>query len=104
MQRNINVLKFIIPQIVKYSPDCIIIVAFIPVDILTYVTWKLNELLKHCVIRSGHNLDSARFHYLMAEKLGIHPSSCHGWISGERCNSSVALCSGVNVTAICLQE
>lgn len=58
------------------------------VDILTYVTWKLSGLPKHHVIGSGCNLDSARFRYLMAEKLGIHPSSCHGWILGEHGDSS----------------
>ena len=58
------------------------------VDILTYVTWKLSGLPKHRVIGSGCNLDSARFRYLMAEKLGIHPSSCHGWILGEHGDSS----------------
>uniref|UniRef100_A0A8C0P4K7 L-lactate dehydrogenase n=1 Tax=Canis lupus familiaris TaxID=9615 RepID=A0A8C0P4K7_CANLF len=97
VQRNVNVFKFIIPQIVKYSPDCIIIVVSNPVDILTYVTWKLSGLPKHRVIGSGCNLDSARFHYLMAEKLRIHPSSCHGWILGEHGDSSVAVWSGVNV-------
>ena len=88
VQRNVNVFKFIIPQIVKYSPECIIIVVSNPVDILTYVTWKLSGLPKHRVIGSGCNLDSARFRYLMAEKLGIHPSSCHGWILGEHGDSS----------------
>ncbi|KAK2093936.1 hypothetical protein P7K49_027674 [Saguinus oedipus] len=39
-QRNVNAFKFIIPQIVKYCPDYIIIVVSNPVDILTYVTWK----------------------------------------------------------------
>uniref|UniRef100_A0A2K6C3U6 L-lactate dehydrogenase B chain n=1 Tax=Macaca nemestrina TaxID=9545 RepID=A0A2K6C3U6_MACNE len=104
VQRNVNVFKFIIPQIVKYSPDCIIIVVSNPVDILTYVTWKLSGLPKHRVIGSGCNLDSARFHYLMAEKLGIHPSSCHGWILGEHSDSSVAVWSGVNVAGVSLQE
>ncbi|KAL4687808.1 hypothetical protein H8959_019936 [Pygathrix nigripes] len=104
VQRNVNVFKFIIPQIVKYSPDCIIIVVSNPVDILTYVTWKLSGLPKHRVTGSGCNLDSARFRYLMAEKLGIHPSSCHGWILGEHGDSSVAVWSGVNVAGVSLQE
>uniref|UniRef100_A0A2K5Z0U9 L-lactate dehydrogenase B chain n=1 Tax=Mandrillus leucophaeus TaxID=9568 RepID=A0A2K5Z0U9_MANLE len=69
VQRNVNVFKFIIPQIVN-----------------------------------GCNLDSARFRYLMAEKLGIHPSSCHGWILGEHSDSSVAVWSGVNVAGVSLQE
>lgn len=58
------------------------------VDILTYVTWKLSGLPKHRVIGSGCNLDTARFRYLMAERLGIHPTSCHGWILGEHGDSS----------------
>ncbi|XP_023046176.1 L-lactate dehydrogenase B chain-like isoform X2 [Piliocolobus tephrosceles] len=74
------------------------------VDILTYVTWKLSGLPKHRVIGSGCNLDSARFHYLMAEKLRIHPSSCHGWILGEHGDSSVAVWSGVIVAGVSLQE
>ncbi|XP_004412457.1 PREDICTED: L-lactate dehydrogenase B chain-like isoform X2 [Odobenus rosmarus divergens] len=74
------------------------------VDILTYVTWKLSGLPTHRVIGSGCNLDSARFLYFMAEKLGIHPSSCHGWILGEHGDSSVAVWSGVNVAGVSLQE
>uniref|UniRef100_A0A8C9DW73 L-lactate dehydrogenase B chain n=2 Tax=Prolemur simus TaxID=1328070 RepID=A0A8C9DW73_PROSS len=109
VQRNVNVFKFIISQIIKYSPDCIIIVVSNPVDILTCVTWKLSGLLKHCVTESGCNLDSARFRYLMAEKFGIHLSSCHGWIWGEHEDLSVAVWSGVNMagsayegTSLCL--
>ncbi|XP_005998916.1 L-lactate dehydrogenase B chain [Latimeria chalumnae] len=104
IQRNVNVFKMIIPQIVKYSPNCTLIVVSNPVDILTYVTWKLSGLPKHRVIGSGCNLDSARFRFLMAEKLGIHPSSCHGWVLGEHGDSSVAVWSGVNVAGIQLQN
>lgn len=55
---------------------------------LTYVTWKLSGLPQHRVIGSGTNLDSARFRYLMADKLGIHPSSFNGWILGEHGDTS----------------
>ena len=34
------------------------------------------------VIRSGCNLDSARFHCLMGERLGVYLQSCHGWVLG----------------------
>ena len=104
MQRNINVFKLITAQIVKYNPNCIIIAVSNPADILTFVTWKPSGLPKHCVVGSGCNLDSARLHYFMAEKLGIHPSSCHGWILGEHDDSSVAVWSEVNVAGISLQE
>lgn len=113
VQRNVNIFKFIIPNIVKYSPNCILMVVSNPgeelavawtsclhcahvspcplsaaVDILTYVAWKLSGFPRHRVIGSGTNLDSARFRHLMGEKLNLHPSSCHGWIIGEHGDSS----------------
>uniref|UniRef100_A0A0N4ZAY7 L-lactate dehydrogenase n=1 Tax=Parastrongyloides trichosuri TaxID=131310 RepID=A0A0N4ZAY7_PARTI len=100
VQRNVEIFKGIIPNIVKYSPDTIIMVVSNPVDILTYVTWKLSGLPKEKVFGSGTNLDSARFRFLLSEKLNIAPSSCHGWIIGEHGDSSVAVWSGVNVAGV----
>ncbi|XP_077423685.1 L-lactate dehydrogenase A chain [Vanacampus margaritifer] len=103
VQRNVNIFKFIIPNIVKYSPNCILMVVSNPVDILTYVAWKLSGFPRHRVIGSGTNLDTARFRHLMGEKLSLHPSSCHGWIIGEHGDSSVPVWSGVNVAGVNLQ-
>ncbi|XP_055453604.1 L-lactate dehydrogenase C chain-like isoform X1 [Psammomys obesus] len=74
------------------------------VDILTYVAWKISGLPPTRVIGSGCNLDSARFRYLIGEKLGVHPSSCHGWVLGEHGDSSVPLWSGVNVAGVPLKS
>ncbi|XP_054480306.1 L-lactate dehydrogenase B-A chain isoform X2 [Anoplopoma fimbria] len=74
------------------------------VDVLTYVTWKLSGLPKHRVIGSGTNLDSARFRYLMAERLGIHASSFNGWVLGEHGDTSVPVWSGANVAGVNLQS
>uniref|UniRef100_A0A8C5VEI4 L-lactate dehydrogenase n=1 Tax=Microcebus murinus TaxID=30608 RepID=A0A8C5VEI4_MICMU len=83
---------FIIPNVVKYM------------DILTYVAWKISGFPKNRVIGSGCNLDSARFRYLMGERLGIHPLSCHGWVLGEHGDSSVPVWSGVNVAGVSLKN
>ncbi|XP_077450376.1 L-lactate dehydrogenase B-A chain [Stigmatopora argus] len=104
VQRNVNVFKSIVPQIVKHSPSCTIIVVSNPVDILTYVTWKLSGLPKHRVIGSGTNLDSARFRFMMAERLGIHASSFNGWVLGEHGDTSVPVWSGANVAGVNLQK
>ncbi|KFQ76462.1 L-lactate dehydrogenase A chain, partial [Phoenicopterus ruber ruber] len=103
VQRNVNIFKFIIPNVVKYSPDCKLLIVSNPVDILTYVAWKISGFPKHRVIGSGCNLDSARFRLLMGERLGIHPLSCHGWIVGEHGDSSVPVWSGVNVAGVSLK-
>lgn len=88
VQRNTDVLKHIIPKLVQYSPDTILLIVSNPVDILTYVAWKLSGLPKHKVIGSGTNLDTSRFRFLLSQKLGVSPSSVHGWIIGEHGDSS----------------
>merc|ERR1712002_45148 len=103
VQRNVNIFKGIIPQLCKYSPDAIFLVVSNPVDLMTYVTWKLSGFPKNRVFGSGTNLDSSRFRFLMSERLGIAPSSCHGWIVGEHGDSSVPVWSGVNVAGVSLQ-
>ncbi|KAM6173767.1 L-lactate dehydrogenase C chain [Erethizon dorsatum] len=104
VQRNVNIMKSIIPPIVQHSPDCKMLIVSNPVDILTYVVWKISGLPATRVIGSGCNLDSARFRYLIGEKLGIHSASCHGWIIGEHGDSSVPLWSGVNVAGVPLKS
>uniref|UniRef100_G1TAJ3 L-lactate dehydrogenase n=2 Tax=Oryctolagus cuniculus TaxID=9986 RepID=G1TAJ3_RABIT len=103
VQRNVNIFKFIIPNVVKYSPHCKLLVVSNPVDILTYVAWKISGFPKNRVIGSGCNLDSARFRYLMGERLGVHALSCHGWILGEHGDSSVPVWSGMNVAGVSLK-
>ncbi|XP_060521110.1 L-lactate dehydrogenase-like isoform X1 [Cylas formicarius] len=104
VQRNTDVLKHIVPNLVKYSPDTILLVVSNPVDILTYVAWKLSGLPKNRVIGSGTNLDTSRFRFLVSQKLGVSPGSVHGWIIGEHGDSSVAIWSGVNVAGVRLRE
>ncbi|XP_059565084.1 L-lactate dehydrogenase C chain isoform X2 [Myotis daubentonii] len=103
VQRNVDIMKSVIPALVQYSPDCKMLIVSNPVDILTYVVWKLSGLPAARIIGSGCNLDSARFRYLIGEKLGVHPTSCHGWIIGEHGDSSVPLWSGVNVAGVALK-
>ncbi|XP_036616844.1 L-lactate dehydrogenase A chain-like [Trichosurus vulpecula] len=94
VKHNVNIFKFIIPNIVKYSPNCKLLIVSNPADILKYVAWKL----------SGCNLDSAHFRYLMGERLGVHSANCHGWVLGDHGDSSVPVWNGVNVAAVSLKN
>jgi len=104
VQRNTDIFKGIIPNLVKYSPNTILLIVSNPCDILTYVAWKLSGLPKNRVIGSGTNLDSSRFRFLLSQRLGVAPTSCHGWIIGEHGDSSVPVWSGVNVAGVRLRE
>uniref|UniRef100_A0A2K5JTA8 L-lactate dehydrogenase A chain n=1 Tax=Colobus angolensis palliatus TaxID=336983 RepID=A0A2K5JTA8_COLAP len=46
VQRNVNIFKFIVPNVVKYSPNCKLLIVSNPVDILTYVAWKISGFPK----------------------------------------------------------
>jgi len=100
VQRNTEIYKQMIPKLVEYSPNAIFLVVSNPVDVLTYVTWKLSGLPEHRIIGSGTNLDSARFRYFISEKLEISATSVHGWIVGEHGDSSVPVWSGLNVGGV----
>ncbi|KJE95812.1 L-lactate dehydrogenase A [Capsaspora owczarzaki ATCC 30864] len=102
--RNVAIFKNIIPNLVKNSPNTILLVVSNPVDILTWVTWKLSGLPSSRVIGSGTTLDSSRFRVLLAEKLGIAPRSVHANIIGEHGDSSVPVWSGVHVAGVPLRS
>ena len=73
VERNLAVFKGIVPKLVALSPNVIFLVVSNPVDILTYVTWKLSGLPPNRVIGSGTYLDSSRFRTKLADKIGGHP-------------------------------
>ena len=104
VQRNVAIFKLMMSNIVQYSPRCKLIVVSNPVDILTYVAWKLSAFPQNRVIGSGCNLDTARFRFLIGQRLSIHSESCHGWILGEHGDSSVPVWSGVNIAGVPLKE
>jgi len=104
VQRNVDIFKKIIPPLVAGSPNAIFLVVANPVDIITYVTWKISGLPRHRVIGSGCNLDSSRFRVNLAQKLNISAKSVHAWIIGEHGDSSVPVWSGVNVAGMRLHD
>ena len=100
VNKNVAIFKSIIPEIVKYNKDAILLVVSNPVDILTYVTLKLSGFPKNRVIGSGTVLDSARLKYLLGKHLDVNPKSVHAYIIGEHGDSELAVWSSANVSGI----
>lgn len=72
LQRNVALFRKIIPPLAKYSPETILLIISNPVDVLTYVAWKLSGFPSNRVIGSGTNLDSSRFRFLIADHLDVN--------------------------------
>lgn len=104
VNKNIGIFKSLIPEIVKYSPESILLVVSNPVDILSYVTYKLSGFPKERVIGSGTVLDTSRFRTLLAEYLDVDARSIHGYIIGEHGDSEIAAWSLTNIAGVNLEE
>lgn len=104
VRKNTEIFKQIIPEIVKYSKDAILLVVTNPVDILTYVTLKLSGLPKHRVIGSGTVLDTARFRYMLADYAGVDARNIHAYVLGEHGDTEVLTWSLTNIAGIGLEE
>lgn len=85
---NTKIMKQITKSIMASGFDGIIIVASNPVDLMTYVVWKVSGLPSNRVIGSGTVLDTARLRYLMADYLKISSKNIHAYIMGEHGDSS----------------
>ena len=85
---NAKIMKQITTNIMESGFNGVIIVASNPVDLMTYVVWKVSGLPKNKVIGSGTVLDTARLRYLMADYFKISSKNIHAYIMGEHGDSS----------------
>ncbi len=79
---NAGIVKEVSSNLVKHSPDTIIIVVSNPMDTMTYLVHKSTKLPKNRIIGMGGALDSARFKYRLAEALNCPQSDVDGLVIG----------------------
>jgi len=79
---NAGIVKTVSEQIIKFSPNVILIIVSNPMDTMTYLTHKSTGLPKNRIIGMGGALDSARFKYRLAEAVGCPMSDIDGMVIG----------------------
>ena len=104
IDKNVAILKNIIPELTKRLFQGILLVVSNPVDVLTYAAWKLSGLPAKHVIGSGTVLDTARLKYLLGQYLQVDSRNVHAAIIGEHGDSELAVWSGANVSGISLDH
>ncbi|MHB9154440.1 MAG: L-lactate dehydrogenase [Endomicrobiales bacterium] len=97
---NVALYRKIIPDVVKYAPDALILVVSNPVDILSYAAYKFSGKPPHQVIGSGTVLDSARFRYQLARHCVIDPRNVHAYILGEHGDTEFPVWSKVMIGGV----
>ena len=86
---NANIVKSVVEQLVKYSPNVIVIIVSNPMDTLAYLVRKATRLPKNHIIGMGGALDSARFRYRLAEALNAPISDVDGMVIAAHSDSGM---------------
>lgn len=79
---NAGIVQTVTENLLKHSPNAIVIVVSNPMDTMTYLVHKVSGLPKNRIIGMGGALDSARFKYRLAEALKAPISDVDGMVIG----------------------
>jgi L-lactate dehydrogenase len=104
LERNVQVFSKVIPMVLQYAPETLLLVASNPVDLITQVVTSLAGISPGRVIGSGTILDTARFRALLGDYLGVAPASVHGYVLGEHGDSEVLVWSSATVGGVPLAD
>jgi L-lactate dehydrogenase len=104
LERNVEVFKKVVPQVLQFAPEALLLTVSNPVDVITQVVTKISGLKPAKVIGSGTILDTARFRALVGEHLGVAPISVHGYVLGEHGDSEVLVWSSAKVGGVSIQD
>ncbi len=100
LSRNAAIFRSIIDQINRVGTEALLLIATNPVDIMTYITFRLSGFPAERVIGSGTVLDSARFRFLLSRHCHVDPSNVHAYIIGEHGDTEVPVWSLANIAGL----
>ncbi len=98
--RNSKIVRSIVKDVIKYAPDCKLMIVSNPVDIMTYVAFKESGFERNRVFGMGSILDTLRFRSYIAAELGISREDIRALVIGEHGDSMVPLVNYASVSGI----
>jgi len=101
---NVGMLERLMPDLISRAPDAVYILVTNPCDVLAVAAQRFSGLPAARVFSSGTVLDSARFKWRLAERVGVTASSVHAMIVGEHGDSEFALWSQCRVGPIPIRD
>jgi malate dehydrogenase len=91
LKANYEVVKAVVEQIIKHSPNCIIIVVTNPLDAMAQVALKVSGFPKNRVLGMAGVLDSARMSAFVAMELKVSIENVHSFVLGGHGDDMVPL-------------
>ena len=104
IDKNYKIFKSFVPDLARLSPNAILLVVTNPVDVLSYITYKLSGFPKNRVIGSGTVLDTTRLRSLLGKYFGIDGRSVQGFVLGEHGDSEFVTWSSLTIGNIKVQD
>ena len=110
LEVNAKIVKSVVENLYKYSPEAIFVVVANPMDAMTHLTFKLTSLPRNRIIGMGGLLDSSRFKYYLSQALGCNHNDVHGIVIGGHGDKTMiplaryATYKGIPVSTLLPQE
>jgi malate dehydrogenase len=101
---NMNIVKSVTEQVIKYSPNCILVLVANPLDAMTQLALKVSGFPRERVMGQSGVLDSARFRTFIAQELNVSVNDVFACLLGGHGDTMVAIPRLTMVAGVPLTE
>jgi malate dehydrogenase len=104
LNTNYKIMQDVVSKVVKFSPNCIIIVVSNPLDAMAQAAFKMSGFSRNRVLGMAGVLDSARFRTFIAQELNVSVENVTAFVLGGHGDTMVPLARYSTVAGIPITE
>lgn len=104
LRTNMNIVRSVTSQVIKYSPNCIIVTVTNPLDAMTHLAWQISGLPKGRIVGMAGILDTGRFRSFLAQELNVSVENVSAYVLGGHGDSMVPLVRSTTVAGVPISE
>jgi malate dehydrogenase len=104
LAKNHAIMKGVTEQVIKYSPDCVIMPVTNPLDAMAQVVYRVSGFPRERIIGMAGVLDSARMRAFIAQALNVSVENTHAFVLGGHGDTMVPLPRYSTVAGIPITE
>ncbi len=100
MNKNAKIVRSVVKEVVRFAPNCKLMIVTNPVDVMTYIAYKESGFERNRVFGMGNILDTLRFRSYIAMELEVSREDIRALVIGEHGDSMVPLVNYTSVSGI----